>query len=945
MPFIMNLFSKLLQRSSVVVPVLFALNVQFAAAQDLKSVLPTDPHIVKGKFANGLTYYIKPNAKPEKKVELRLVVNAGSILEDNEQQGLAHFMEHMNFNGTKNFQKNELVNYLQSIGVEFGADLNAYTSFDETVFILPIPTDKPGNLDKGFQIIEDWAHNALLTGKDIDDERKVVLEESRMGKGADQRMMQQYLPKLLGGSRYAERLPIGKDDILNNFKYDKIRSYYKDWYRPDLQAVIIVGDIDTATAMKYLREHFAGLKNPGNEKKRFYSDAGKRNKPEAMITTDKEATNYRLQIIFPSTKNHDEKTLGDYRYSIEEGLVTQMLNRRLADLARSANPPFPYAAASKDGWARDYESLMAYAGFDKSGPQKAMTALTAELARVRQYGFTENELELAKKGVYSNLEKLYKEANTTESDNYAGEYIRNFLEGEPIPGIENEYNYHKQLLPGIHVSELNKMVKDWVSGNNIFTLITGPDNKEVKLPSEAELVAMTQKGLQQEVKPIEEKQVASVLMDKIPTAGKVVSKAAEDEFGATTYTLSNGIKVTIKPTNYKSDEIIVKGVKKGGSNNYGLGDKFSVQYATSVVSTMGAGNFNPTDLEKVLAGKNVRAGVSIGNIENTVSGSSTVSDLESMFQLMYLKMMQPRKDEALFNAYREKQKSQIQFMLANPQSRFIDTTLNVLYQNNPLAPSQLARPEHYDAINLDRALEVYRNEFSYADGYQFFIVGNVKPEVALPLIETYLGSIPVSNKATTYKDNGVRPVAGVQKLQVKTGKAKQSIILTVYSGEIPYSEDLDLKAQAVAEILNIKVVEDLREKMGGIYSGGCFCNVTKEPYAHFSAGMQLPCGPENVDKLLAAANEEIKQIKEKGPDMKDLDKVKSQWHEQHRTNLESNGYWVGQLEQVLFWGKDKDHVFNYDKWIDGLKPADIQQTAQKIFDGKNEFTSILYPES
>ncbi|MEZ5016204.1 MAG: insulinase family protein [Flavipsychrobacter sp.] len=916
-----------------------------ASAQDLNTPLPIDPKVKKGKFDNGLTYYIKTNKKPENKVELRLVINAGSILEDDDQQGLAHFMEHMNFNGSKNFPKNELVSYLQSIGVEFGADLNAYTSFDETVYILPIPTDKEGNLDKGFQIIEDWAHNALLTDKDIDDERGVVLEESRLAKGAQMRMMRKYLPELMAGSRYAERLPIGKDDILKTFKYETIRRFYRDWYRPDLMAVAVVGDIDEATAMKYLKKHFATLENPKNEKKRFDNPLTPRKKASAMVLTDKEATNYQLQIMFPSVKQKVSKVVGDYRDHMVQGLMQQVINQRLRDLSQSANPPFPFAAASISGWARGYESLMAFTMFGEEGPEKAMMALTAELKKAVEYGFTEKELELAKKDMMAFMEKAYNERNTTESSRLIGEYVRNFLEGETIPGIENEYRYYKELLPGIKAEELNAEIKKWMSNTNTFSLITGPESGKEKLPTEAELLAMTQKGLAQKVTQNVEENIATSLMANKPRAGKVTNTKEEKALGATTYTLSNGVKVTIKSTDFKSDEIVLRGVKNGGSNNYGAADVNNVKYATSVTDAMGFGQFNPTQIEKVLAGKNIRANVSIGEIHNTISASSTVKDVEEMFQLLYIKLTQPRIDKELYGAYIKKQMMQVKFMSANPTFAFIDTMYGEMYAHNPLAPSPLPKAEQFENLDMNRAVEIYRNEFGMADGMNFYIVGNVDAEKMLPLIETYLGGLPANKQMPKYKDNGVRPVSGNHTVKFYKGADAKSMIVSVTHGEAKFSEDFSLQASALSEILNIKVIEELREKLGGIYGGGYRASVEDEPYGNYSFSLQLPCGPENVDKLIAAADEVVKDLKANGPSAEDLDKVKNQWREKHRENMEKNSYWAGKLQSILFLGRDQDHMLNYDQWIDALTTNDIKKVANKVFDGKNTFTAILYPES
>ncbi|MCB9046414.1 MAG: insulinase family protein [Chitinophagales bacterium] len=936
------IFRKIYGVPLLLLMLLFSFN-NNVSAQDLKQNLPVDPKVTIGKFANGITYYIRTNKKPEKKVELRLVVNAGSILEDEDQRGLAHFMEHMNFNGTKNFQKNELVSYLQSIGVEFGADLNAYTSFDETVYILPIPTDKEGNLDKGFQIIEDWAHNALLTDQDIDDERGVVLEESRLGKGAEMRMMQKYLPEMLSGSLYAERLPIGKDEILKTFKYETIRRFYHDWYRPDLMAVVVVGDIDKETAMKYLKKHFEPMKNPKTERPRINAPVEARKVAKAMVLTDKEATGYRLQIIFPSTPKRSEVVINDYRSNMVRNLMTSVLNTRLSDLAHSSKPPFPYAFTYVDGWARGYESLVAFTMFGEEGPETALMALTAELKKAKKFGFNKTEIELAKKDMLSSMEKTYNERNTTESNRLVGEYIRNFLEQEPIPGIENEYEYYKNLLPGIRVEELNEEIKKLMSNMNFFSLITGPDNGKVKLPGEKELLTMTQAGFEQEVKQTEENKVATNLLQKEPVPGKVTKLTKVEGFDAVTYTLSNGIKVTTKPTQFKSDEIIIRGIKKGGSGNYGVADVNNVQYATDVIASMGYGQFTPTDLTKAMAGKTLSVSMRIGDVANTISGSSTVKDVEDMFRLMYLKLTNPRTDKELFEAYKKKEITQLQFLSANPTVAFIDTLIGDYYAKNPLAPSPIPKPKDFESLSMKRIVDIYNNEFSSADGYEFVIVGNVDNKSIVPLIEKYIGSLPQTGKLPSFKDNGVRPVSGNKTLKYYKGSEPKSMILSFVHGEAKYSEDFALKVSALAEVLNIRVIEELREKLGGIYGGGYRAGVEKEPYENYTITLQLPCGPENVDKLIKAADEVVAEIKKDGPKKEDLDKVKSQWHEQHRESIEKNSWWASSIQGVLFWGRSKDNKLDYDAWIDKLTVNDIKEAANKVFSG-SQYTGILYPE-
>ena len=917
-----------------------------AFSQDLSTVLPKDPNVVKGTLSNGLTYYIRNNKKPDNKVELRLVVKAGSILEAPDQQGLAHFMEHMNFNGLKHFEKNELVNYLQSIGVEFGADLNAYTSFDETVFILPIPTDKPGNLEKGFQIIEDWSHNALLTDKDINEERNVVLEESRLGKGAEDRMLKKYFPTYASGTLYADRLPIGKDNILRTFKPEVIRRFYHDWYRPDLQAVMVVGDIDTATALRMIKEHFAGITNPASEKARDYIKAMPRTKAVAMVVSDKEAISPRVQIIFPLTTEKEDVTLGDYRETLVRNLALTILNTRLSDLARGSKPPFAYANAGFDNLIHGYESFTAATIFTKDGVEKPLMALTAELLKARDFGFTASELDRAKSELLSGIQKMYNERKTTNSQQYVDEYIRNFLTDETMPGLENEYNYNKELLPEITVADVSAMPRKWMTSTATFSLITAPQKEDLKLPTDAALLSLTQKGLSQKVTPETETAVATALLKSIPEAKNtsLPEKHVEEGLDANTYELSNGVKVTIKTTEFKSDEITLNGVKNGGMSNYGVSDKNDAKYAVPVAVSMGFGSFIPTQIDQIMSGKVASVKMGINEIEDNIVCGSNVKDFENMLQLLYLRITAPRKDEDLFDAFRMKQKQQLQFLSASPQVFFIDSTYNVLYKRNPLASSPIPKAGDLDDIKLDRALEIYKAEFGNLKGFHFFLVGNIDAQTALPLLEAYIGTLPASGKQPDFKDNGVRPIDGKVKLDIHKGKEKQSLILAFYQGDIPYSEDLELKTQAVAEVLNIKVIEDLREKLGGVYTGGFQAELARDPYQHYQVSMYLPCGPENVDKLIAAANEEIKNIKENGVSVENLDKVKSQWREKYRVNIKENGYWSGVLENILFRDHDKSHVLQYEKWIDALTPAEVQATAKLLFNGKNEFVSVLNPE-
>lgn len=931
---------KHLNLSAIALLLFASLNAQLNLAEKIT----LDPKVKVGKLANGLTYYIRQNQKPEKKVELRLVINAGSILEDNDQQGLAHFTEHMAFNGTKNFKKNELVNFLQSIGVDFGADLNAYTGFDETVYILPIPLSDPANFQKGLLVLQDWAGGLLFENKQIDDERGVILEESRLGKGAEDRMFRKVYPKQYEGSRYALRLPIGKDSLLKTFKYDAIKRFYRDWYRPNLMAVVVVGDIDIAATEKMIATMFSGLKNPANPRPRVAANVPARAKSDALVVTDKEATNYQVELNYSTIKTTPEVTIGDYRNETIKSLFTSLFNQRLNELAQSATPPFTFAGGNFGSYARGYEAFNSFAIAGQKGTDTALYAVLTEIERVKKFGFTQNELERAKKQQMAAIERAYNNRDKTESALFVQEYVQHFLQQEPSPGIEVEYNYKKELLPGIQLAEVNAWANNLKKNEKVFISVQGPEKGNNVLPAATNLLAAVENVSKLPLKGYEEKALASSLLKAMPVAGKLIKESKNELLGTTELQYSNGTKVIIKPTTFKQDEILLSGFKKGGTSNYGAADKFSAAYATAAVQQMGVGEFSPVDLRKFLSGKIANASVSLNSLSARVNGRSTIKDAETMFQLMYLYFTGARKDEALFNGWKEKQKSQVQFLLSDPTTAFIDTVYKVMYAENPLAPSVVPASADFDKINLDKALSIYKELTGDANDFTFMLVGNVDVEVMKPILATYIGSLPAKGTAGKFVDNGVRMIKGNKDINYYKGKEAKSFIFNVYSGEVKYSEDLALQTEMLTEIINIKITEELREKIGGIYGGGIGGAVNKYPYESYNMALQLPCGPENVDKLKVAANAEIEKLKTNGPEQKDLDKVKKSLLEKYTVNMKDNGYWAGALQGIYFYENDAQRIFNYEKLVNAVTIDDIKKAANTLFDGKNVVSAVLYPE-
>ena len=932
-------------RNSILYSLIFLLTSGPIVAQiNLSDPLPVDPRVKIGKLPNGLTYYIQKNTRPEKKVELRLAVNTGSILEEDDQRGLAHFTEHMAFNGSKNFQKNDLVSFLQTIGVKFGADLNAYTGFDETVYILPIPTEKKENIEKGFQILEDWASSVSFNDADVDKERGVVLEELRLGKGADDRMSKIYYPKLFEGSKYGDRLPIGTEDILKNFKYETIKRFYKDWYRPDLMAVVVVGDLEVAEAEQYVKKHFAHLKNPEKSRPRVESEVLPRKKSEGIVATDKEATNHYVQIYYSTRKSKIETTVSDYREYIIKRLFTAMLSQRLQELTQKPNPPFLFGASSLGEFVRGYEAYSSFGVLGKDGVEPAINAIILENERARKFGFTATELDQLKKTIMKSIERSYNERDKTESSNIVREYVQNFLEQEPIPGIENEYQYHQQFLSGITLEEVNQYAAKTIPPDTESKLVvlTGPDKADFKIPSNEELLAIADNAAKVEVTAYEEKAIAASLMEKTPVAGKIISEKKIKDLDVTELTLNNGIKILLKPTDFKNDQVIMAASRFGGQYLYDAKDRLDAEYASTVVTQMGLGQFSPLDLRKVLAGKSASVTPRLGTISETLNGQCSSVDLETMLQLTYLYCTQPRYDAELFKSYVTKQQAMYQNMGSDPQYTFQDSVMTILYKNHLWAP-RVPKSETFGKIDDQRALDIYKERFGNVNGFTFVMVGKFDLATIKPLLATYLGSLPSTSNKSTFKDVGLRPVKGVKK-EIFKGTEPKSFIRMFWTGEAPYSTDEQLKIQALTEVLNIKLIEKLREDLAGIYGGGMFGALNKYPYNHFSMGASLPCGPENVDKLIAATHEEIQKIKTNGPAVEDLNKVKETWKQQHEVNLKENAFWARQLLQSIELGTDLENLLSYEKRISLLTPIDVKNAANKYLDMKNYVQIVLNPE-
>ncbi len=911
---------------------------------DLSTKLPVNPDVKIGILNNGLKYYIRYNHKPEKKVELRLAVNAGAILEEDNQQGLAHFMEHMNFNGLKHFPNNELVHYLQSIGVGFGNDLNAYTGFDETVYILPVPSDDPEKLDKAFTVLADWSGAALLDPDEIEKERGVILAESRLGKGADDRMMKKWLPAMFNGSKYASRLPIGKDSIISSFDPSLLGQFYHDWYRPGLQAVIVVGDMPVADAERMIKEKFSGFKNPSTPRQRPVTvDVKPFEKNRAMVLSDEEANRISISLSGSAHPRNPVVTVGDYRKNIVEGLCFSMLSARFEELKNTSTPPFVYAYAYVGGgWARGFESYTGGAMCGVSEIQKAVEALVVESMRVKKFGFTTDELSRAKATLLSDYERQYNERDKTESGRLTNELVSNFFVQDAIPGIEWEYNYVKDHIAEIALNDFDAIRAKIDIDETFFAFITA--KSQPGLPSDEQLKSWIESSLKQAVEPYTENKVASSLLDKVPVAGKIINTEKNEKLGTTTFTLSNKVKVCIKPTDFKNDEILLIGSRYGGFSLYTGADYQSAQYSNNVVEEMGYGNFSNSDLNKYLSGKIASVTPVVDDYTESVSGSSNIKDMETMFQLLFLKCSWPRRDETAFQSFVSRSKQQLESLKQNPQYLFMDSAYNSLYQGNERA-HLIESASDYDKINLDHAIDYYIQRLGNPSGMYYTIIGSFTEAQIIPLIETYIGGLVPTEINTQIRDLGLYPKTGNATFTLKKGSESQAILMHYITGKSPFNPDDNFMLGQLNAVINNKIVDTIREKMSAIYGGGCGGSLKKYPREEFMIQSTFPCSPDNIEKVNTAFMKLIESTKVTGGITEtDLQKVREPALERNKVNLKKNDYWLNAMQNAYLLGTDPERILTMDQRLKTLTPEQLVLTARKFYSGTNIFKAVWLPE-
>lgn len=913
-----------------------------AAHAGLEEQLPLDPAIVSGRLANGLRYYIRANSRPAKRAEVWLAVNAGSVLEDEDQRGIAHFVEHMAFDGSRHFPKRQLVHYLESIGMRFGPDINASTDFDRTLYTLKVPTDRPEIVEQAFQILEDWAGAIDFDPAELERERGVVIEEWRLGRGAMARMQDQQLPILLKGSRYAERLPIGKREVLEHASRETLLRFYHDWYRPDLMAVVAVGDFDKEKIERLVRAHFAGLEPPAKARPRPSYPVPDHGETLYAIATDPEATSASVGVDV-KLGPRPESSVADFRRERVEGLYYSMLNDRLAELGRKPDPPYLFAFAGSGRVVHSTDMSIATAEVSENGIARGLDAMLSELERVRRHGFTAGELERAKRKLARAYEQRYAERDKRESPQLAGQLAARYLDERPAPEVGFELALVRQLLPGIELSEVNRLAADWNAARNRVIEVSAPRKKDLAPPSEAELAAVFASVAKRDIAPWVDRAREGPLVAAAPVAGKVVSESRIEELGLTEWRLSNGVRVVLKPTDFKNDEVVLSGFAPGGLSLVPEAQFTSARLASQLAREQGVGEFDRTALSKALAGKLAGVGLSLGEFEQGVGGGASPLDLDTMFQLAYLSLTAPRRDPEAARSFLAKEEAALKNRLARPEAVFSDKLTEVLSQNHPRE-----RPltvESLREVDPEVAYRVLRDRFADAGQFIFFLVGSFKPEQVRGEVETWLGGLPAHGRKESWRDVGVRPPAGVQRFAVTKGLEPKSLVRIVFTGDAKYNRENLHDIGALGNALRIRLREILREDLGAVYAVSAGGGLDYRPREKYQFAISFGCAPEKVDALVGAVFAEIAAIQKQGVAAPVLQKVKEAERREREVALRENRFWVGVLASYYRSGWDPRGILRFDELIERVTSERMRDLARQYLQSGRYVLGVLLPEA
>jgi zinc protease len=915
------------------------------------ALLPFDEDVVRGTLSNGLTYYIKHNQEPLDRAYLALVVRAGSILEEEEQRGLAHFVEHMAFNGTERFEKQEIVDYLESIGSTFGADLNASTGFDTTQYFLEIPTDDPEILETAFQILSDWAYAVTLSPEEVELERDVILEEWRLFQGFSSRWQESFFPLLFGTSRYVDRAPIGLLEVIETAPVEQLRAFYERWYRPDLMAVIAVGDFDVEEIEAKVKRHFApppegeayqpraAVAEP-TDRPRF--EVPGHDDPRIDIFTDPEAPGTQLILVVKAPPDTGQDVAA-FQRSIARRLAFMMINARLFERGQEGDPPYLWAGGDRSSFVESLDIVTFSAVTAQDAVEPGFDALLEEMQRVAQHGFTETELAREKVNLLSSAESVYKQRDQLESSALAGEYSGHFLTGIPVPGVEAEWAYYQALLPRISLAEVDAVAASWSEPGNTVVLVLRPENPDsapdgaLAAAVETRLVAASTLS----VEPYEDTVADVPLLATLPTPGSITAEERIESVDAERWTLSNGITVIAKQTDFKNDEVLFGAFSPGGHSIVADEDHVSALHAAALVDGSGAGLHDSVTLDKLLAGKRVAVSPYIGELFEGLSGSASPEDLETLFQLITLYVTEPRLDPDFYSTYVERLRTTAETRSTQPDAALYDTANSILAQHH--FRRRILTLDLLDELSMERAEAVYADRFADMGDATFVFVGAFDRDELRSLSETYLASLPTSGRVEQYRDWEIDPPAGIEEHTVRKGIEPRSQTILVYAGDTEWSRNEALTIQVAGEMLQIRLRERLREELGGTYFVNVNGRLRSLPDHEYQLYVIFGSDPNRVDELGAEVAAEVEWLRA-GGEQRYLDTVKELLRSSREEQLRENSFWLGQLQSVVQLGESFAEINGFDARLEALTLEDVVAAARRYLLDDQYVRVVLFPE-
>jgi zinc protease len=914
------------------------------AAYALSTDMPVDPEVLIGGLPNGLRFYIRPNPRPARQAELRLVVKAGSVLEDDDQRGLAHFVEHMQFQGSRHFPGQTIDNFLGSIGLSIGSDANAVTSFDDTQYSLKVPTDRPGILDTALTVLEDWAGGATFDAAAIDRQRAIVLAEWRRNLGADERISDKQRHVQLEGSRYANRSPIGDPTVIQNAQREQLVRFYRDWYRPNLMAVIVVGDVDKNLVAGMISRHFSSLDNPVPERPRPIFDVPEQPGTRYAVLTDKESTNTAVSLsnLRPA---RNQGSVGGYRDIIKDQLFSQMLGDRLDEIAQGDRPPFLRAAAGRGLFpapkTRDEATLQALVPND--GVARGLDALVMELKRVATFGFTATELDRAKQANLAGSERAAEESPDRESSSRADEYTRNFLQREALPTIWQELAFHRRFLPEITLNDMNALAADWFPEANRLVVAMTPEVAGRVPPSESALKAAVEAASARTVTAYVDAGAGMTLMERPPANGSIVKTTLKGN--VTEWTLSNGATVALLPTTLKADQILFRATAPGGTSLASDADFFAARTADDVIPAGGVGTFSEVVVDKLMTGKSLAVQPFITEIREGMGGGSAPRDLEAMFQLIHLRFTAPRADPTVFAAMKARALGMLADRSASPDVLFNQTLASALSGNHPRR-----QPETEATVakwNLDTSLAFYKARFADASHFTFIFVGSFTLETIRPLVETYIASLPATRRGETWRDLGVKPPADVVQTTVRKGIAPKSEVAIVFSGPFEFTPSSQLALQTATLLLQSRLSEAIREQLGATYAISADSETNRYPRPEYRVRIDWTCDPAQVESLVKRVLEEVAAVRDTRLTEEQLGRIRDYLQRELDRSSQENDYLLSQIMRRYESGEPltRDVVSEQAAEIKALTADAVARAATRYLDPARYVRVTLMPDT